>query len=151
MSAPATSLTTPLARYAQRVHAAVEGGAHHVASPLGAWLLLALCGPASTGSDRRELADALGCDAGEAAAVTARLLGQPHPLVAAAAALWQCAGALTGELAQWRAGLPPAVESGRCSRAESSPRTSNAQPPPLAVPIPLAGPVGAARRRHGRG
>ncbi|MBM0258971.1 hypothetical protein JNW89_21570, partial [Micromonospora sp. 4G55] len=49
-----TTLHTPLARYAARLHAGA-GDRHHVASPLGAWLLLALAAPAATGADRDEL------------------------------------------------------------------------------------------------
>ena len=48
---PMSDVATAIARYAQRFHAACDG--HHVASPLGAWLLLALCASASTGRDPR--------------------------------------------------------------------------------------------------
>jgi hypothetical protein len=48
MTTTSGALSAALPRYAERFHACV-GGAHHVASPLGAWLLLALCGPAGTG------------------------------------------------------------------------------------------------------
>ncbi|MGW5671520.1 hypothetical protein ACWEVO_26810, partial [Micromonospora sp. NPDC003776] len=63
-------LHEPLARYAERLHRAA-GAAHHVASPLGAWLLLALTGPAAAGDTRQELAEALGTDV-DAAAEAAR-------------------------------------------------------------------------------
>ena len=47
-----------LARYARRLHAAF-GEQHHVASPLGAWLLLALAaGPASASSSHAPRGDA---------------------------------------------------------------------------------------------
>ena len=39
-------LRDAVAGYARRLHAAAGPG-HHVASPLGAWLLLALCAPAT--------------------------------------------------------------------------------------------------------
>ncbi len=81
-----------------------------MASPLGAWLLLALCGPAARGATRRELEDALGCDAGEAAAVAAKLLDAPPQVVGAAAAAWNRAG--VGLDPQWLAGLPRSVERG---------------------------------------
>jgi hypothetical protein len=86
MSDTAT-LTGCLAGYARRLHATV-GAKHHVASPLGAWLLLALCGPATTGAQRATLAGVLGCDVEEAARLATGLLSSPHPLVAAAAAAW---------------------------------------------------------------
>lgn len=97
-----------VARYARTFHAVV-GDRHHVASPLGAWLLLALCGPAAGGADRRELADVLGCEPDEAAAVAAALLEAPHPAVGAAAAVWNKEGA--GD-PRWLAGLPASVERG---------------------------------------
>jgi hypothetical protein len=56
-----TDMAGALDRYAARFHARVGTG-HHVASPLGAWLLLALCGPASHGPTRDQLTDVLGCD-----------------------------------------------------------------------------------------
>jgi hypothetical protein len=95
---------TPIARYAGRLHA-VAGGTHHVASPLGAWLLLALCGAAggaSTGID-----DALGVDRDDALAFAADLLGTPHDAVLSAAAVWTRARA---DALLRR--LPAAVETG---------------------------------------
>jgi hypothetical protein len=59
---------TAVADYAVRFHRAV-GTKHHVASPLGAWLLIAMSG------------------AGDSALAEA-LLDTPHPLVAAASAMW---------------------------------------------------------------
>ena len=67
-------------RYADRIHG-LAGSGHHVASPLGAWMLLALGATAADGSTRKELEEILGADAGEAAALTGRLLADPHPLV----------------------------------------------------------------------
>jgi hypothetical protein len=92
---------------------AVIGATHHVASPLGAWLLLALAAPASTGTDRYTLTEVLGCDAGAAAQAAADLLANPHPVVASAAALWTSSGAeLSPGFARWRAELPPQVTVG---------------------------------------
>ncbi|PGH45248.1 hypothetical protein COO58_13050 [Micromonospora sp. WMMA1996] len=102
-------LDAPLARYAERLHGAA-GDTHHVASPLGAWLLLALTGPAATGEARAALADALGVDPDDAAASARALLAAPHPLVAAATALWERTP--VDELAEWRAGLPEHTERG---------------------------------------
>jgi len=107
----AADVAGPLARYARRVHA-LAGERHHVASPLGAWLLLALAGPASAGETRPSLSAALGCDVPAAAQLAAALLAAPHPAVLAAAAAWHRAGLSTPGLSRWQAGLPAAVESG---------------------------------------
>ncbi len=69
-------LAGPVSAYAGRLHAAI-GDRHYVASPLGAWLLLALCGPAATGESLAELTEVLGCDTGSAAGAAAGSAGQP--------------------------------------------------------------------------
>jgi hypothetical protein len=99
----------PLSEYARRFHAGC-GPTHHVASPLGAWLLLALGGPASAGSIREEIAAALGMDIDEAARAAAALLAEPHPLVSAAAAVWHRPAG--DRLDEWLRGLPAAVQTG---------------------------------------
>jgi hypothetical protein len=104
----ASDVAALVARYARRFHEVV-GYEHHVASPLGAWLLLALCGAATRGEERRQLEDVLGCDADGAASVAAGLLEAPHPAVAAAAAVWNKKG--KGD-PSWLAWLPPGVERG---------------------------------------
>jgi Serpin (serine protease inhibitor) len=106
----------PLARcvaeYAARLHAAA-GRRHTVASALGAWLLLALAAPASSGRDRARLTDVLGCDPDTAAGFAARLLDHPHPVVASAAAVWTRAGLQPSEpFRHWRDALPAAVSRG---------------------------------------
>src|SRR5215475_3534678 len=101
-----------VARYAVRLHAAI-GDRHHVASPLGAWLLLALAAPASTGEDRATLTEVLGCDVDAAARAAAELLADPHPLVAAAAAAWTAHGYTgTADFQRWWADLPASVTTG---------------------------------------
>jgi hypothetical protein len=107
----AADVAAPVARYAQRLHA-VAGQRHQVASPLGAWLLLALCAAASEGDTRKDLNDVLGCDTTDAAALAAALLASPHPLVSAAAGAWYRPGGVTPALASWLEGLPPQVGSG---------------------------------------
>lgn len=107
----ATDIAAPLARYARRFHAVV-GPRQHVASPLGAWVLLALCAPASEGQARDLLGDTLGCDPADAADLAAALLAAPHPLVPAAAAVWHPEPPLREGLSRWLAGLPPEVETG---------------------------------------
>ena len=104
-------VTAAVAGYARRLHRAA-GECHHVASPLGAWLLLALCGPASSGAARAELAEVLGLDVEQAAAAAGRLLAAPHPLVAAAAGVWRREDVQTEALSRWLASLPATVDTG---------------------------------------
>jgi hypothetical protein len=111
MTLTATDIAAPLAGYARRFHA-VTGDGHHVASPLGAWLLLALCATPSEGETRQQLDAILGCDVADAAALAAELLASPHPVVPAAAAVWHADGTLGQTLTRWLAGLPPSVETG---------------------------------------
>ncbi|MFY1622220.1 hypothetical protein ACN268_03345 [Micromonospora sp. WMMD735] len=101
----------PLARYAARLHADL-GARHHVASPLGAWLLLALAAPAATGAVRDELADVLGVDGETAAAAATALLDRPHPLVPSATAVWHRPGTAPDRLAGWWDGLPRSTATG---------------------------------------
>ena len=75
-SAATAVLADAVAGYASRFHAAV-GARHHVASPLGAWLLLALIGDAG---------ETLGMPAADAARHARELLDDTHPAVAAAKA-----------------------------------------------------------------
>ena len=110
MTLTATDLAAPLARYARRLHA-LAGPRHHVASPLGAWLLLALCAPAAEGQDDIGLYATLGCRPGDAAELAASLLASPHPLVPAAAAVWHHEP-VSGTVSRWLAGLPPQVQTG---------------------------------------
>jgi hypothetical protein len=111
MPVTGSGLPVALARYARRFHQ-VAGAGHHVASPLGAWLLLALAGPACAGDDLRQLEEILGADAGAAAGFAAELLASPHPLVHAAAAVWSANGSADARIASWRAGLPSQVDTG---------------------------------------
>jgi hypothetical protein len=74
MTNAAADLAGLVASYARRFHAVI-GSRHHVASPLGAWLLLALCAPAASGTQRRELVEVLGCEPEEAAAASRRTCG----------------------------------------------------------------------------
>ena len=112
MPVTASEVVAPLTRYARRFHQ-VAGTGHHVASPLGAWLLLALAGSACAGDDRRQLEEILGADTAAAAGFAAELLAHPHPVVPAAAAVWGGSGPATSKrIAAWRAGLPPQVDTG---------------------------------------
>lgn len=102
-------LAAAVSRYADRLHA-TAGRAHHVASPLGAWLVLALAAPAATGESRARLEEALGLPAQAAASAAARLLDDPHPVVSAAAAVWYREQAVTDALRDWLVALPGSVE-----------------------------------------
>src|SRR6185503_20926235 len=125
------ALADALAAYAGRFHAAV-GPRHHVASPLGAWLLLALVaaadeagGPAdpthtaaadagpTTGAEAEAagaLAEALGMPTATAARHARELLDHPHPAIAAATAAWTRDAPPAA--ARWLAALPASVERG---------------------------------------
>ena len=100
-----------VARYAAAFHGAVGDG-HHVASPLGAWLLLALAAPAASGQLRERLADVLGADIDNARDAAAALLAEPHPAVSSAAATWLRDASTSDAMRRWLAGLPTQVEVG---------------------------------------
>jgi len=100
-----------IGEYASRFHAAL-GAEHGAASPLGAWLLLALVAPAARGTARQELERALGCSADRAAAFARSLLESPHPAVRLALAAWNDRELLGPGLAPWLDALPRAVEKG---------------------------------------
>jgi len=112
MTASVSQIADCISAYAARLHAVI-GTRHHVAAPLGAWLLLALAGPASTGADRDALTDVLGCDVADAGRAAADLLTEPHPVVASAAAVWTApAVRLPEEFLRWRDALPDVVTTG---------------------------------------
>ncbi len=108
MATAKSELFSRVASYAATFHEVI-GYRHTVASPLGAWLLLACCGHAASGADRAVVAELLGGDPAQAAALAGELLATPHPLVAAAAALWSRPGAIDPA---WLAGLPSALARG---------------------------------------
>lgn len=99
-----------VAAYALRLHA-VAGDTHHIVSPLGAWLLLALAAPLATGSEREELERVLGCDAEAARRAADELLKDPHPQLALAFAAWH-RGDIGAGLDAWRRALPPCAATG---------------------------------------
>jgi hypothetical protein len=96
--------------YAQRLHAAI-GDTHHIASPLGAWLVLALAAGAARGQEADRLSAVLGMPSADAAGFARELLDNPHSAVAAAAAAWVTASP-SGPAAEWLAALPSAVDRG---------------------------------------
>jgi hypothetical protein len=99
-----------IAAYATRFHRAV-GAEHHVASPLGAWIVLALAAPAADDDRlRAELADVLGLPIEEAAKTARLLLESPPDVLALAAAAWRRVS--TDALDAWLATLPDEVGTG---------------------------------------
>jgi Serpin (serine protease inhibitor) len=104
------SIAPLVARYAQRFHRALGDG-QHVASPLGAWLVLALAAPAATGAVRAELTEVLGTSPEAARDAAAALLEHPHPAVASATAAWRHPS-VAAPLQAWLDGLPDTVQVG---------------------------------------
>jgi len=100
-----------VARYAQRFHPLLAGG-HSVGSPLGAWLLLALVGPAATGGERERLAETLGLDVDTAFAAARSLLSEPHPELAVGSAIWHDAARETPALLEFVRRLVPPADAG---------------------------------------
>lgn len=93
-------LAGAVSAYSDRFHARL-GEQHHVASPLGAWLLIALAAPAAAGEQALELADVLGMNVDAAYEHAVALLTHPHPEVASAVAAWRAEWALTPQLSAW--------------------------------------------------
>jgi Serpin (serine protease inhibitor) len=114
------SIAPLVARYAQRFHRALGYG-QYVASPLGAWLVLALAAPAATGAARDELAEVLGTSPEAARDAAAALLEHPHPAVASAAAAWRHPS-VAAALAGWLDGLPDTVQVGDIPTQEAADR-----------------------------
>lgn len=104
-------ISEAVSRYAEHVHR-LAGEKHHVASPLGAWLLIALCSRLAEGLPRQQLADVLGVEPEQAANFATLLLGNPHPLVTSGAGIWNRPYVDTERLAAWRTSLHGVIESG---------------------------------------
>ncbi|SDP11753.1 hypothetical protein SAMN05660199_03194 [Klenkia soli] len=102
-----TALPDVVGRYADRFHRGVEGD-HWIASPLGAWLLLALAAPAARpGSAKAErIAEALGVPIPDAVRLVADLLGSPHAAVHAETAAWADLDVTTAAIVEWAGALP---------------------------------------------
>lgn len=98
-------------RYADRF-AALGRGEHHVGSPSGAWLVLALAAAAATGDLADRISDALGPDLNTAHRMAVKLLTHLHPAVSAAAAAWTQEGLPV--LDPWLGSLPRMFRPGQC-------------------------------------
>ena len=111
LSTTSWSATASVAAYARRVHAAL--GRRHVAtSPLGAYLLLAMIAPLTTGPERAEIERVLGGSVEETSRWLAELLARPHPAVATAVACWHERRFESDGLSHWMRSLPKAIERG---------------------------------------
>lgn len=103
-------LPAAISRYAARLHAAA-GSEHHVASPLGAWLLVALvAGAPSSPGQRAEMTDVLGIAPEPARDAARRLLAHPPVALDVAAAAWH--GVESEGLRQWLGSLGSDVATG---------------------------------------
>jgi hypothetical protein len=76
-----------VAQYATRFHRLFDG-THGVASPFGAWLLLALVAPAADRKARGDFAGLLGCEVDDAFEAATRMLAHPHAELVLGAAVW---------------------------------------------------------------
>jgi hypothetical protein len=81
-------------------------------SPLGAWILLALIAPSTSGASRAELSAVLGVDPMTAADAVRHLVAEPHPAVAAALGLWRRKHLVREQFSTWEVSLPDSVERG---------------------------------------
>ena len=99
-----------VAAYALRLHSAADDE-QHVVSPLGAWLLLALAAPLTSGGNRERLETVLGCDAEVARRAADELLEVPPPALALAFASWH-RGDIGPGLEAWSRALPPPATTG---------------------------------------
>lgn len=113
------SLADAVVGYAARLHR--DRSDHHVGSPLGAWLLLALAAQAAPVDhpSRPELAEALGMDVDAAGAAARDLLARPHADLLTATGAWLHESARTQRITAWAAALPERTSRGRIpSQAE---------------------------------
>jgi len=106
-----TTTATLVAEHTARFSARHLDG-HSVGSGVGLWLLLALLAPLTEGDARRRLEAELGTDADDAARRAAKLLGDLHPAVKTAIALWNRPELLTSDFDHWIDSLAPGLEHG---------------------------------------
>ena len=100
-----------IAAYATKFHEAL-GPVHSAASPLGAWILLALVAPFAVGNTRDELEDILGLPIDEASEFARQLIATHHPAIASAVAMWTAPYARNETLTAWLSSLPRNVMQG---------------------------------------
>lgn len=110
-TADSEALLAPLLGYAERF-CRERGDGHSVASPLGAWLLLATTGTASRGAARSRIGEILGLDPAAAAVLVGQMLQAPHPAVRAAAVAWTADSDASPRLREWLSTLPRGIARG---------------------------------------
>lgn len=120
MSQPDTVLPATIAAYSQRFHASLSG--HHIASPLGAWLLTALASKgAKNGSEEyTTLTQALGMKPEVAFARAKEILSNPREGIASAAAVWIKPAAINAAYKAWVQEMGDAVSSGEMPTQEEA-------------------------------
>ncbi|MFN8026661.1 MAG: serpin family protein [Acidimicrobiia bacterium] len=116
-----SSTAALVTRYAQQFDAVVGATGHTVSSPLGAWLLVALAAPLTTGDERAEVEAVLGTTADDAHARAAALLAQPHDAVAHAVAVWHREELVRPAFTEWSDSLHD-VETGPVPSQEGADR-----------------------------
>jgi hypothetical protein len=107
-------LADVISDYGRRFDAQVLDG-HGVASPLGAWLLLALCAPLAADPDHTEhdmVTGLLGMEPHAAATALGELLASLPQSVVVAVAAWHRPGAERAGYLEWAVRQPPGVEQG---------------------------------------
>ena len=104
-------LTDAVTAYANQFHGAL-GFEHHVASPLGAWVLLALAADGAKNPHLSRLEHILGMDAPSASAAARALLSAPHAAVAAGAVIWSAPAATGERFTDWLARVSPPAAAG---------------------------------------
>lgn len=118
------------------MHAAIGSG-HHVASPLGAWLVLALASSAADDPGlQADLADALGMSLDEARTAGLALLQYPHSAVHLAAAAWHRES--PKPIAEWLGSLGDGVESGPVPTQQDADRWADERTLGLIKQFPLS-------------
>ena len=100
-----------VASYGGRFHRLL-GDEHDAASPLGAWLLLALVAPAADAGLRARLTDVLGCDIDDAFEAATELLRDPHPELVLGSAIWHDPAYATDRLVGLLQRLSPPADAG---------------------------------------
>ncbi len=100
--------------YCRRVCPAVlaQHNASSITSPLGIWLLLAMCASAATHDQKSALEEALGCTTTDGMLMLRRFLNDPPRALHSALALWVRSSDRSSPLVEWTATLPRAVERG---------------------------------------
>lgn len=131
-------LAVALGEYAARFHAAV-GSRHHVASPIAAWLLLALASPVTSGEARRQLEKLLGMDVGAAQTTAGDLLASRPPELHLGLAAWTRPGVELDGLQSWMRSLPDSVDRGALPPTHELDAWASRHTAGLIKSLPIAG------------